>query len=84
MLQVCCLALFFRVDRGLARDLALHWGLHQGLSKVGVVPEDHLAAKFLNDHLAYCESETNTALVDIVFDMQAVEELSDFRGVLDA
>ena len=73
LFEVCELLLLLRVNRGIAR-FSLSW-CHPRLYliKVGVVPEDHLPSQFLDYQLAYCQSEANTILVDIVLNAQLIE-----------
>jgi hypothetical protein len=48
-----------------------------------VVDELHFPSKLFHNHLAYCEAEANTILIDVIDDSELSEHLADQAWVLE-
>ena len=50
--------------------------------KVSMVLKHHLSSQLFDNHLTYCETESDTILVDIILDIELCEHFSNYIGIL--
>lgn len=54
------------------------------VSLISVVLNFKFSIQLFNDHLGYCQSESNTILIDIIFDVKLLEHFPNHTRIFDS